>query len=257
MKRAFLTVLVAALALASCSPAKDRDAPVVLAASSLQDVLDAAADAYAAQGRPRPVLSFAATSALARQVEAGAPADLFVSADERWMDDLNEKRLIRAETRTDLAANRLVLAATVMPGPPTVLTDAASVGRALAGEQVAMADPEAVPAGRYARQAFESLGLWQGIAPRVVRAENVRAALALAARGEVLFAVVYRTDALAEPDVRIAYSFPAESHVPIAYPAAVLAGAKGDEAERFRRFLLSPDGQAIFARFGFDPANGR
>jgi molybdate transport system substrate-binding protein len=230
-------------------------APVVLAAASLQESLEAAAAAWAAKGHARPVLSFAASSALARQVEAGAPADLFISADEEWMDTLAAKGLIRSETRATMLGNRLVLIApaasqvTLAPGPGFPLA------RALGNGRLALADPQGVPAGRYAKQALENLGVWDTIADHVAAADNVRAALALVAQGETPLGIVYATDAAAESKVRVVATFPAASHVPITYPLALLKTARSRDAEGLRAFLLSDEARAVFRRYGFtEPA---
>jgi molybdate transport system substrate-binding protein len=251
-----LGVVLAILALAVLKPAARPAAPqphgpVVLAAASLQESLTAAADRWTAKGHPRPVLSFAASSALARQIEAGAPADLFICADEEWMNYLAAKRRTKPGTRTAFLANSLVLVApaasrirlTVAPGFP--LTQALGQGR------LAMADPTAVPAGKYARQALTGLGVWSSVAGQIAAAENVRAALALVARGEAPLGIVYLTDARAAPGVRVVGAFPAASHAPIVYPVAVLSASRNREGEAFRRFLISPEGKAVFRRFGF------
>ena len=235
--------------------APPQRAPLVLAAASMQESLDAAADQWARSGHLRPVISFAASSALARQIEAGAPADLFVSADEAWMDALAAKRLIAAGTRADLVGNRIVVVEPVGRGS-TVPARGARLARLLSAGPLAMADPDSVPAGKYGKAALTRLGAWDAVAPHVVRAENVRAALALVERGVAPFGIVYLTDAKASAKVRVAGVFPAASHPPIVYPVARLAGSTNAEAEGFRRFLLSPRGQAIFARFGFS-APGR
>ncbi len=226
-------------------------APLVLAAASLQESLNEGADRWAALGHPRPVLSFAATSALARQVLAGAPADLFIAADEQWMDVLARQGLLRPATRANLAGNRLVLIApqsspvrlAIRPGFPLLAT--------LGAGRLAMADPDVVPAGTYGRQALSALGVWPAVAPRVVRAENVRAALALVARGEAALGVVYATDALAEPRVRVVGMFAGTTHAPIRYQLGVLASAKTPDAEAFRRFLLSGAMRGILRAHGF------
>ena len=225
--------------------------PVVLAAASLQESLTAAADAWASQGHERPVISFAASSALARQVEAGAPADLFLSADEEWMDRLATLRLIRPSTRVDLLTNRLVLIAPATSARHLTIRRAFPLARALGNDRLAMADPDTVPAGRYGKAALTSLGVWPSVASRIAPAENVRAALALVERGEAPFGIVYATDARASSKVRVIGIFPASSHPAIRYPIAVLAAATSSDAEPFRRFLLSDQGRAIFARFGF------
>jgi molybdate transport system substrate-binding protein len=241
----------ATLALIGAAPS----APVVLAAASLQESMTAAADAWAKAGHPRPVVSFAASSTLARQIEAGAPADLFVSADEEWMDALAAKKLLAPGTRADLLGNRLVVVEPAGRHSRIPLSGAGLV-RVLGAGPLAMADPDSVPAGKYGKAALEKLGAWTAVAPRVVRAENVRAALALVERGAAPFGIVYLTDAKASPKVRVAGIFPPGSHPAITYPIARLAGSANPEGESFRRFLLSSRGRAIFARFGFS-APGR
>jgi molybdate transport system substrate-binding protein len=224
MKRLFTLAAVAVLlSLTGCgagrtAPAADVKGPVVLAASSLQEAMEDAAKAWRAQGHAAPVLSFAGSSALARQVEQGAPADLFVSADEEWMDAVQQAGLLRAGTRHDLLTNRLVVIGA--QGTPPVSAD--RLGALLAKGRLALADPAAVPAGRYAKAALQHLGWLNGVAASVVPAENVRAALALVQRGEVPFGVVYATDARASGKVAVVYAFPAGSHPPILYPMAVL-----------------------------------
>ncbi len=241
--------LLLLLAVLFAAPARAQPrGPMVLAAASLQEVLTDAADAWARGGHPRPVLSLAASSALARQVRAGAPADLFVSADEGWMDDLARAGLLAPGTRAVLAGNRLVV---VAPRPNRVRLTIPTLARTLAAGPLAMADPGAVPAGRYARAALERLGAWEAVRGGVVRAENVRAALALVERGAAPHGIVYATDARASSLVRVAGVFPAWSHPAIRYPVARLRASRHPDAEGFRRFLLSPGGQAIFARRGF------
>ncbi len=243
-------LLVLGLAILAIGAAPAPRAPVVLAAASLQESLSAAADAWAQTGHPRPVISFAASSTLARQAEAGAPADLFVSADEEWMDALAAKGLLAAGTRADLVGNRLVVVEPV--GRRSVIpASGPRLARVLASGALAMADPDSVPAGKYGKAALEKLGVWTAVAPKVVRAENVRAALALVERGAAPFGIVYLTDAKASAKVRVAGLFPRASHPPILYPVARLARSTNPEAEGFRRFLLSGRGRAIFARFGF------
>ena len=233
--------------------AANRSGPLVLAAASLQESMTAAADAWAKRGHPRPVLSFAASSALARQVEAGAAADLFASADEEWMDELAARTLIIPSTRTDFLGNRLVI---VSPNARQVripVRPPAAVARILGAGPLAMADTESVPAGKYGKAALEKLGVWDQVKPQVVAAENVRAALSLVERGAALLGIVYATDAKASSRVRIAGIFPAYTHPPITYPLARLRGSTNPEAEGFRRFLISHAGQGIFARYGFTP----
>lgn len=237
------------LALVAATPA--RAAPLVFAASSLQESLSAAAQAWAAQGHERPVLSFAASSALARQIEAGAPADLFLSADEEWMDHLAARGFVRRGSRVTLLSNRLVLIAPAQSHTMIRIRRGFPIAQALEGGRLALADPAAVPAGRYARAALESLGVWPAVASQLIPAENVRAALAFVERNEAPLGIVYATDALASHKVRVVGIFPAGSHPPIRYPVALLTSAASSDAEPFRRFLLSRAGRAIFARFGF------
>lgn len=250
--RLLFLILSTLLMVAGAAPALARG-PLVLAASSLQESLTACADRWAAMGHDRPVLSFAASSALARQIEAGAPADLFLSADEAWMDYVEGKGLLIPRSRFSLLSNRLVLIApaastvrlTIKPGFP--------LARALGSGRLAMADPDAVPAGKYGETALQKLGIWAGVANKLARAENVRAALALVERGETPFGIVYATDARASAKVRVVGPFPADSHPPITYPVAQLKSSTHAEAEAFRRFLISHAGKAIFARYGFAP----
>ena len=252
MKRLFLAF---ALLFAAAPALAQPRGPVVLAAASLQEALTDAARAWTARRHAPPVLSFAGSSALARQIEAGAPADLFVSADEEWMDHVAAKRLIRANTRASFLSNRLVLIAPVASRARGKLRLTIGrdfpLARLLGNGRLALADPDAVPAGKYARAALSNLGVWGAVSPRVARAENVRAALALVERGEAPFGVVYATDARASNRVRVVGVFPANSHPPITYPVALLARSTNREAEGFRRFLISREGKAIFARRGF------
>lgn len=247
--RIIATLLLVITLLAGPASAQARG-PLVLAAASMQETLEEAATAWARRGHARPVLSFAASSALARQIAAGAPADLFVSADQEWMDDLARRKLLVPGTRAVLAGNRLVV--TARPGQPLVRgAKGAALGRLLAGGPLAMADPDAVPAGKYGRAALERLGAWSIVAPRVVRAESVRAALAIVERGAAPYGVVYATDARVTPSLRVAGVFPASSHPPIVYPIARLTASRHPDAEGFRRFLLSTPGKAILRRHGF------
>ena len=223
----------------------------MLAAASLQESLTAAAAAWAAEGHPRPILSFAASSALARQIGAGAPADLFVSADEPWMDDVARKGLVRPRTRVSFLGNRLVLIAPAASPVRLAIGRGFPIARALGRGRLAMADPESVPAGKYGKAALASLGVWQDVAPRIAQAENVRAALALVERGEAPLGIVYATDARASKKVRVVGVFPPSSHPAITYPLAILKTATSPDAEGFRHYLLSRRGKAIFARYGF------
>ena len=250
---AFLRHLLTAIAVLAFAPsafAQPRG-PLVLAAASLQEALTSAADSWTKKGHARPVLSFAASSALARQIEAKAPADLFVSADEEWMDYLAQRKLIAPGSRASFLTNRLVIVAPAGSRVRLAVRQGFSLAAALGGGRLALADPDAVPAGRYAREALTTLGAWPGVQGSLARAENVRAALALVARGAAPLGIVYATDARAEPAVRVVGWFPASAHKPITYPAARLAASTNPEAEGFRRFLISAEGKAVFVRFGF------
>ncbi|KTE00357.1 molybdenum ABC transporter substrate-binding protein [Sphingopyxis sp. H038] len=245
-----LFALLIALLLAPAAFAQERG-PVVLAAASLQESLTEAANAWAAKGHAKPVLSFAASSALARQVMAGAPADLFLSADEEWMDAVAKAGLLRAGTRTTLLGNRLVLIAPASSKVRLTPARGFALARALGSGRLALADPDAVPAGKYAKAALTHLGVWASVAAKVAPAENVRAAMALVERGAAPLGIVYATDARASKAVRVVGVFPASSHPPIRYPVALLKASRSRDAAGFRAFLLSKQGRAIFVRHGF------
>lgn len=251
MRAALVRFGMGLVALLGAPLAAQPRAPLVLAAASLHEALSEAGDVWARAGHPRPVLSFAASSALARQIVAGAPADLFISADAAWMDELAKKSLIRRATRATLARNQLVLIAPAARPLTLKIARGFALRRALGRERLAIADPDAVPAGRYAKAALDYLGVWQAVAPQIVRADNVRAALQLVAHDEVRAGIVYATDARATRAVRVIGSFPAASHRPIVYPIAQLSASSNREASGFSAFLLSRSGQAIFARHGF------
>lgn len=249
-----LLACVSIVAAASPTPASNvAPAPVtVFAAASMKESLDAAAGVFEQRTGTRVRVSYAASSALARQIEQGAPADVFLSADRDWMDHLGERRLLRAGTRRDLLASALVLVAPRDARLPRVsLKQPDSVIRALGDGRLALALTASVPAGRYAKVGFESLGLWTQLRPRVVETENVRAALLLVARSEARMGAVYATDARAEPRVRVLAAFPARSHPPIVYPVAVIAASRHPRATDFANWLRSNDARAIFERHGF------
>jgi molybdate transport system substrate-binding protein len=228
----------------------------VFAAASLKTAIDDAAIAFAAEGGAPLVASYAASPALAKQIEQGAPADLFISADLDWMDYIEKKEMIRSPTRTTIAGNALVLIAPASRPVQLRLEPGVDLGGALGGGRLAMTDFRAVPAGKYAKAALEHLGAWTGVEDKLAPAENVRAALALVALGEAPLGIVYRSDAAAEPRVRVVATFPAASHPPIVYPAAVLASAQNPEAAAaFLAFLRSAKGQDVIARHGLTPAN--
>jgi molybdate transport system substrate-binding protein len=252
LARRALLAIVACLVLPAAAQAQGRG-PVIRAAASLQEAMTDAANAWAARRHARPVLSFAGSPALARQIEAGAPADLFVSADEDWMNHVAAKGMLRNGTRAPFLSNRLVLVAPASSQSRLRIGRNFPLAQALGNGRLAMADPASVPAGKYGRAALGSLGVWPSVSAKVAIAENVRAALALVERGEAPFGIVYATDAMASNRVRVVDTFPPASYPRIAYPLAVLRASTNPEAEGFRRFLLSREGKAIFARHGFIP----
>lgn len=243
-----------ALTVAACTGSGEDHTPTVLAAASMQEALTEAADRWEAQGHTRPALSFAATSALARQIESGAPADIFVSADEQWMDRIEANGLVREGTRQVVAANSLVLIANGDCPPAFELDNPADLDAMLADSRIAIAEPESVPAGRYAKAALEHQELWDGISGRIAPRENVRAALALVESGQVPLGVVYRSDAEASRKVCNLATFPAGSYPPIRYPAAVLETSQWTQAEAFLAFLASDEARIIFEHHGLAPA---
>ena len=231
--------------------------PVVLAAASLQESLNKAADAWVVTGHARPVLSFAASSALARQIENGAPADVFISADEDWMNHVAKAPghpggWLKPGTRADLVTNRLALIAPAASTVKLKIAPGFALAQALGPNgRLATGQIGAVPVGKYAQEALTNLKVWPAVENRIAGADSVRAALALVARGEAPLGIVYATDARVEPQVRVVGLFPDDTHAPIVYPIAVLATSTNADAERFRRFLLSGRGQAVFRGYGF------
>ena len=251
---------IARLALLLCAftlaiPARAAAPLTVFAAASLKETLDEAAALYTRTQAVPVRVSYAASSALARQIGEGAPADVFVSADRDWMDALQRSRLIDMRTRRDIAGNSLVLVAPstrrIAPFPLRAGVDLRPVlGR---DGRLALALTASVPAGRYARASLESLGQWTPLRSRVVETENVRAALELVARGEAALGIVYATDALAEPRVRVLARFPAALHPRITYPAARVTASGHPQAAAFVAWLRSPAAQIVLRRHGFLP----
>jgi molybdate transport system substrate-binding protein len=244
-------VLLSLLVSVGGSAAQSRDI-LIFAAASLKNAVDEIGAEYQRETGKKAVASYAASSALARQIEAGAPADIFISADLDWMNYLQTRGLVRPDTRATLLANRIVLigpkdsglpTATIEPGFPLI--------RLLGGGRLAMGDTSAVPAGKYGKAALQSLGVWDTVKARIAQAESVRAALALVSRGEAPLGIVYRTDAAAEPNVRILGTFPESTHPPILYPVAILAGSAASDAPAFLAFLRAPAARTAFEREGF------
>ena len=228
--------------------------PLVFAAASTKDALEAIDRLWRAQGHARVRFSFAASSALARQLEQGAPADLFISADTQWMDYAKAKHLVREDTVRPLLGNRLALVAPA-DAPPAglALRPGVDIAGALGGGRLALADVQSVPAGRYARAALVSLGAWQSVASRLAMTENVRVALALVARGEAPMGIVYESDARAESRVRVIALFPEQTHPPIRYPVAIAAASTHAQARAFYDHLRSAPAGASFREHGFSP----
>jgi molybdate transport system substrate-binding protein len=228
----------------------------VFAAASLKTVLGEVAVAWTGETQKTARLSYAASSALARQIEQGAPADVFISADLDWMDYLAKAGLIDAKSRVNLLGNDLVLVAPATPEQGGLQTIAEALRGLSAEGRLAMADVRAVPAGKYGKAALESLGLWPEVERRIAQAENVRAALKLVATGEAPLGIVYRTDAEAEAGVRIVAQFPGTSHPPIIYPAARVAASANGDANAFIAFLRTAHAAKIFSAHGFKILDG-
>ncbi len=222
----------------------------VFAAASLKDALDENVKAYQAKGSDKVVVSYAASSALAKQIEAGAPADVFISADLDWMDYLEQRRLIKADTRRNLLRNRLALVAPADSKLSVSIAPGFPLARILGDGRLAMANPDAVPAGKYGKASLEALGVWRDVRSRVASTENVRAALVLVSRGEAPLGIVYRTDAAVDPKVRVVGLFPENTHPPIIYPIAETAFAKR-AAAGLVAWLNRSEARAIFQKYGF------
>ena len=245
--RALAAALVAALlAAAPCASAAGF---VVFAAASLKESLDEVAAAFGAATGDEARIAYGASSALARQVDAGAPAQLFISADLDWVRYVEEHHRAAAP-HVSLLANDLVLIAPASSAVRVKIAPGFDLARALGGGRLAIADPRAVPAGKYAREALESLGVWRSVDKRLAPVGDVRVALALVARGEAPLGIVYRTDALAEPRVRIVDAFPDSTHAPIVYGMVEIEGAT-PAARAFARYCASDAARAIWARHGF------
>jgi molybdate transport system substrate-binding protein len=241
------------LAMLAVPQARAADQEVlVFAAASLKNALDDVIAAYGQDSGAKVTASYAASSALAKQIEQGAPAQLFISADLDWMDYLEQRHLIVDATRKNLLGNSLVLVAGRDSRQGEVAIGQGFDLAALLGDgRLALGDVKAVPAGKYAKAALDKLGAWGGAAGKLAQSENVRAALALVARGEAPLGIVYKTDAASDPSVRIVGTFPADSHPPIVYPVAVTKAGEGGGAAAFLRFLGTPGARSAFQKQGF------
>lgn len=222
----------------------------VFAAASLSDVLQGVGKSYQQKTGHTAAFSFAASSALARQIEASPGADVFISADTDWMDYLDKKGLVQHGTRSDLLGNHLVLIAPANSNLSLKIVSGFDLKGALGGGRLAIADPASVPAGKYGKAALTALGVWDSVSAQLAPAENVRVALAYVARGEAPIGIVYRTDALADPRVKIIATFDDTTHAPIVYPAALTKEAK-PLAKEFLDYLKQPQARAAFEKAGF------
>jgi molybdate transport system substrate-binding protein len=252
---------LAATMIASCGPKEQATTPAaappeaparIFAAASLIDVLRTISDSYAAAGHPAPVLNFAASSELARQIEQGAEADMFISADEAWMDYLAERNLVDPATRATLLTNTLVLIAPADKPITVEMEQGMDLKAVLKGGKLAIANPDSVPAGKYAKEALEYFGAWAGVEAETARTENVRAALRFVEQGEAAAGIVYATDARAAgAAVTVVATFPPGSHTMVTYPAAIVPGKGARAGKEFLAFLGSPEARSIFESAGF------
>lgn len=241
---------IAAVLAASLMASAAHAAPVtVFAAASLKNALDEVGAQYAKSGGEAR-FSYAASSAIARQIEQGAPADVYVSADSDWMTYLAERKLIVAATRRDLLTNRLALIAPADSKVALKIARGMPIARALGEGRLAVAGPD-VPAGKYAKASLTALGVWDGVSGKLAQAENVRTALQYVARGESPLGIVYDTDAKVEPKVRIVGLFPEGTHPKIVYPAAVVAASTNPDAAKFLAYMSGPQAAVIFRKYGF------
>jgi molybdate transport system substrate-binding protein len=248
--RHILAFLLLIAALVSAPVWADDAKPLVFAAASLKGPLDEAAAAFTAETGIELSISYAGSNTLAKQIEAGAGAHLFISADEDWMNHLAAVKLIASDSRIDLLSNELALIAPVASTTALGISPGFALSDAIGDSKLAMADPDAVPAGKYGKAALTALGVWDAVSPKVARAENVRAALALVATGEAAFGIVYVTDAKAEAKVRTVGVFAANTHPQILYPAA-LTVTPSEAAAKFLTFLRGETATAVFAKAGF------
>ena len=251
-KLTIASVAAAWLGIASfAGTAAAADNVTVFAAASLKNALDAANAEWQTESAKETVVSYAASSALAKQIEAGAPADVFISADLDWMDYLAEKNLIKEDTRSNLLGNRIVLVAPKDKAEPVEIKEGFDLAGLIGDGKLAMGEVNSVPAGKYGKAALEKLGVWSAVEGKVAGAESVRAALALVSRDEAPYGIVYQTDAAADPGVAIVGTFPEDTHPPIIYPIALLAESRNADAAAYLDFLKSPRAAPLFEAQGF------
>ncbi|MCK7615610.1 molybdate ABC transporter substrate-binding protein [Roseibium sediminicola] len=247
-------LLVVVLTLTALTPARAEQPLTVFAAASLREAMEAIGKAFEAETGTDVVFSFAGTGTLARQIEAGAPAAVFLSADEAWMNYVRDAGAVEANTIRGFASNTLVLVGPKGSAPLTPSPDGLS--ERLGGHRLAMADPDTVPAGRYGKAALEGFGLWSAVSGSVAPMENVRVALTAVARGDTPLGLVYATDARVEPGVSVLFEFPQSNHPPIRYLAALTGEGDQETASEFLSFLSGPDARQILRSFGFVADNG-
>ena len=229
---------------------------VIFAAASMKNALDEAAANWVKEaGKPAPKISYAASNTLAKQIENGAPADLFVSADLDWMDYVAGKNLIRPDSRVSLLSNRIVLIAGKDSTARIELKPGADIAAAIGSSRLAMGNVDSVPAGKYGKAALEKLGSWDKAKDKVAQAESVRAALLLVSRGEAPLGIVYATDAAADPQVKVVATFPEDTHPPIIYPVAVTKDSANPDAQAFLSYLRGPSAKPVFEKQGFTVLN--
>lgn len=246
--------IAAALSVTLAGQAVAAEKVTVFAAASLTNALQEIATQYKKKADVEVVSSFASSSTLARQIEQGAPADLFISADQQWMDDAVAKKSMDDATRVTLLGNELVLVAPRSDSAkPVTLNQQTDWKSLLKGERLAVGDPDHVPAGIYAQEALQKLGAWEAVSPSLARANNVRAALALVERNETPFGIVYGSDAVASQKVQVVGTFPADSHKPVEYPMAIVKEHNRAAVKAFYDYLKGPEAAAVFKQYGFSP----
>ncbi|WFU47133.1 molybdate ABC transporter substrate-binding protein [Sinorhizobium terangae] len=240
-----------ALAGAVLAPARAAEKVTVFAAASLKNALDAINAEWQKETGKGTTASYAASSALAKQIEQGAPADVFISADLAWMDYLADKKLIKTDTRTNLLGNRLVLVSAKPDSTVVDIKPGFDLAALIGDGRLAMGAVDTVPAGKYGKAALEKLGIWPAVERKVAGAESVRAALLLVSRGEAPYGIVYQTDAAADPGVKVVGTFPEDSHPPIIYPIAITTDSRSADAAAYIDFVKSAKAAALFEAQGF------
>ncbi len=248
---ALLTMALAIVAWALPAHAQERNL-LVFGAASLKNALDDADALYQRETGHKVVVSYGASSTLAKQIENGAPADVFISADMDWMDYVAQRKLIKPDTRSNLLGNKLVLVAPADSRISLSIGPNFPLAQALGNGRLAMADPASVPAGKYGKAALEALGVWSSVENKVAPAQDVRATLLLVSRGEAPLGIVYQTDAAADKGVKVVAAFPESTHPPIIYPVAVTSSSTNPDAAAYVAFLKSPAAKPAFQKQGFD-----